>query len=304
MTNLVAVPFHNQILNAAVVDGIPHVAMKPICDNIGLQWEAQLKRIKRHPVLSQVISMMDMTCPGKDGKEYLVEMVMMPIKYLNGWLFGVDVNRVKPEIKDRLIEYQTECFDVLANHFIPFQSLPEPPTITKAQIGILFNKTKDIAAGSGKIRAEIWSRFQRKFDLGSYKDLPADQYDAAIEYLNKKSDEYLGEGVTMQYVSNQELEALVNERVKAIQGEYLEKSDNQLSLTFDHLSNDVDRMLLVKSCGQLSIKPIDKDCFVLNREQIKKNLHEVFPGQVLVDKQVYQMLVKLAEKVRLTDEKE
>lgn len=67
--------------------------------------------------------MITTTCLGKDGKEYLVEMVMLPLKYLNGWLFGVDANRVKPEIKERLLDYQRECFDVLAKHFMP----PTPP---------------------------------------------------------------------------------------------------------------------------------------------------------------------------------
>jgi len=179
MTNLVAIPFHNQILNAAVVDGIPHVAMKPICENIGLQWEAQLKRIKRHPVLNQVMSMMDMTCPGEDGKEYLVEMVMMPIKYLNGWLFGVDVNRVKPEIKDRLIEYQTECFDVLANHFMPgvssIRQTSEPKTkkaitggLTKShqdEVKALVRQRADALPENKRAKATIsmWSAIKTKW---------------------------------------------------------------------------------------------------------------------------------------------
>ena len=37
---------------------------------------------------------------------------------LNGWLFGVDANRVKDEIRPKLIRYQEECFDVLHQHFM------------------------------------------------------------------------------------------------------------------------------------------------------------------------------------------
>jgi hypothetical protein len=45
------------------------------------------------------------TAPSNGG---LQEMLMLPVNFLNGWLFGIDSNRVKPEIRDRLIAYQTE----------------------------------------------------------------------------------------------------------------------------------------------------------------------------------------------------
>lgn len=125
-TQALTVNFHNQSLIAVVINSVPHVAMKPICDNIGLQWEAQLKRIKRHPVLSATMSIMDMVA--EDGRRR--EMVMLPIDYLNGWLFSVDANRVKPEIKGRLIDYQRECFRVLSKHFLspaePMQAATMP----------------------------------------------------------------------------------------------------------------------------------------------------------------------------------
>jgi hypothetical protein len=88
--------------------------MKPICENIGLDWSSQLQKIKRNHVLNK--GMVMMTIPSNGGFQ---EMVMLPVNYLNGWLFGIDSNRVKPEIRDRLIAYQTECFEVLANHFMP-----------------------------------------------------------------------------------------------------------------------------------------------------------------------------------------
>jgi hypothetical protein len=41
------------------------------------------------------------------------------LNLLNGWLFGIDVSRIKAELKPRLMEYQRECFRVLADHFLP-----------------------------------------------------------------------------------------------------------------------------------------------------------------------------------------
>lgn len=90
------------------------VAMKQICEAIGLQWEAQLKRIKRHDVMSVCMSIMDIQMPGDDQRR---EVATLPLDMLNGWLFGVEASRVKPEIRARLIEYQRECFKVLHDYW-------------------------------------------------------------------------------------------------------------------------------------------------------------------------------------------
>jgi P22_AR N-terminal domain len=114
---LQSIEFYSSRIYTVEKDGEHYVAMKPICEGIGLQWHAQRKRILRHPVLNEGASMMDSTCLGIDGKKYVTEMLMLPLIMLNGWLFGVDANRVKPEIKDRLLQYQRECFDVLNQYW-------------------------------------------------------------------------------------------------------------------------------------------------------------------------------------------
>ena len=46
--------------------GKPHVVIRPIADALGLDWSAQLKRIKRDPVLSTSVVVMATQIPG-DG---------------------------------------------------------------------------------------------------------------------------------------------------------------------------------------------------------------------------------------------
>lgn len=107
------VDFHGRALTVITgPEGEHLVAMKPICEAIGLQWEAQLKRIKRHPILSQGMSIMDTPSAGGDQ-----ETTCLPLDYLNGWLFGVDASRVRPEIRERLVQYQRECFAALAAYW-------------------------------------------------------------------------------------------------------------------------------------------------------------------------------------------
>ena len=108
------VKFNNQQVPVFFHNEKPYVVMKPICENIGLDWRSQLKRIKRNQVLNQGVVMM--TTPSVKGDQ---DSVALPLGMLNGWLLGVDANKVKPEIKDTLVKYQLECYDVLYKHFMP-----------------------------------------------------------------------------------------------------------------------------------------------------------------------------------------
>jgi P22_AR N-terminal domain len=110
---LQSIEFYGSRIYTVEKDGEHYVAMKPICEGIGIDWDSQKKRILRHSLLSS--TKVIMTLVAKDGK--MREMIMLPVKYLQGWLFTVDANRVKPEIKDRLLQYQRECFDVLNQYW-------------------------------------------------------------------------------------------------------------------------------------------------------------------------------------------
>jgi P22_AR N-terminal domain len=106
------VPFHGLSLSAVMVNGAPFVAIRPICEALGLDWSSQRKRINRDPELKQ--GAVVMTTPSTGGTQ---KTVCLPLDRLNGWLFGVDVARVREELRERLNWYRRECFEVLARHF-------------------------------------------------------------------------------------------------------------------------------------------------------------------------------------------
>ena len=107
------IPFHEHSL-ITVRDGqTVLVAMRPICEAIGLDWSSQVKRINRHPVMGSTVVIM--TTVAEDGKKR--ETITIPLSMLNGWLCGIDANRVKPELQATVIDYQKHCFDVLYQHF-------------------------------------------------------------------------------------------------------------------------------------------------------------------------------------------
>lgn len=110
---IASVNFHGHALTVITSASQQLVAMKPVAEGIGLDWKSQHSRIQRHPVLQSVMVMM--TTTGADGKSY--QMLCLPLDYLNGWLFGVDANRVRAEIRDTLIMYQRECYQALYEHW-------------------------------------------------------------------------------------------------------------------------------------------------------------------------------------------
>jgi hypothetical protein len=124
------VDFYGDEITAALIEvnGQQKVCipLKPICDFLGVNWDAQRQRINRDPVLSEVIQgAVVITAPSPTGRGGgPQEMLCLPLEYLNGWLFGINAKRVKEEIQERLIRYQKECYSVLAAAFLPTVSAP------------------------------------------------------------------------------------------------------------------------------------------------------------------------------------
>lgn len=183
-SSIVTVQFHGQTLVTTQHNGEPHVAMRPIVEAIGLDWQAQLQRIKRHPVLAQGVVMI--TTPSDGGTQ---ETNCLPLKLLNGWLFGIDTNRVKPEIRETILMYQRECYDALYRYWHEGQATNprfRPEKTRKALPGGLTAEQQDAVKALIKSRVEAlphdrqakaaitcWSGIKSKFGV-SYKAVPAE----------------------------------------------------------------------------------------------------------------------------------
>lgn len=117
--------FYEDELTAVLVDEedrgrVIYVPVRPICDVLGVTWQGQLSRIKRDPVMAEVMMSVNITFTDIDPESKRPrssEMVCLPLKFLPGWLFGIQANRVKPEFKGKILLYQRECYDVLAEAF-------------------------------------------------------------------------------------------------------------------------------------------------------------------------------------------
>ena len=171
------ISFNNQSLITVEQNGNHYVAMKPICENIGLAWEPQVLRIKRDEVLSQ--GMIVMIIPTNGGDQ---NMICLPIEYLNGWLFGIDINRCKPEIRDTLIKYKKECYQALHDYW--FNGKAERKTTVDDRTG-LRNAVNMLVSKKGLIYSDAYYLVHQRFNVESIEDLTLEQLPQAVEYVHR-----------------------------------------------------------------------------------------------------------------------
>jgi hypothetical protein len=104
------VNFHGQPLVIAIVDDECFVAMKPIVEGMGLNWRSQQAKLRA----SQRYGVIAIPLETKGG---IQEMLCIPLEKLNGWLFSINPEKVRPDIKPKVELYQEECFVVLYNYW-------------------------------------------------------------------------------------------------------------------------------------------------------------------------------------------
>lgn len=95
-----------------------YVSLRQLCDLLGVSYQGQIRRINDDPVLAKQVKGVNITFTpsgGRGGGSQTTN--CLPLDYLNGWLFGINANRVKKEVRDRLIVYQEKCYKVLAEAF-------------------------------------------------------------------------------------------------------------------------------------------------------------------------------------------
>jgi hypothetical protein len=177
-TTLVAKVTGTEIV--VIENGDKMVPIKPICQALNIDEDAQRRRLKDDPILNSVTVLS--TATGSDGKQY--EMVTIPFKFVFGWLFRIDSRNVKPEARDAVLRYQVECYDALYNHFIRHSEFIEwQSALIEEQLVIvemrkqLFHETKEALIDAQK---ELKRRRQLTID-----DFMAERAQLKIEFAEE-----------------------------------------------------------------------------------------------------------------------
>lgn len=151
-----------------IENGEKRVAIKPICEALGVAFQSQIERLKSDPILGSTITMV--VTVGADEKQR--EMQTIPFKFVFGWLFRIDSRKVKPEAKEAVERYQLECYNALYDHFTIYSEFVEYKQKLIAakldeldQVRSIFNTSKSTLK-----ETQISLNELRKFNLQDYKD--------------------------------------------------------------------------------------------------------------------------------------
>lgn len=112
--------YEDQVIAVKVEGGTVYVPIRPICELIGVAWQPQARKLNSDPILSDVsmsITIRLQTSDSTSRRPQTSDMLCLPLEYLNGWLFGINSNRVKEEIRPKLLQYQRDVYHILYEAF-------------------------------------------------------------------------------------------------------------------------------------------------------------------------------------------
>lgn len=206
------VNFRNQPLITLKVGEIIYTAIRPIVEGMGIEWSTQLQKLKRNMAKFNCVHM---NTVAEDGK--IREMLCIPIKKLNGWLFSINPEKIKDmKVKQDVIEYQEECFEVLHDYWHKGEAInPRRICISESQRKTLANAVRSRCRDNSLHYSTVWRAVKEHFDVEVYEHILASDFDNALsliksiqlpatqpqnsdfninEYLNHKSN------ISMQYI--------------------------------------------------------------------------------------------------------
>jgi hypothetical protein len=191
MCKLSPVPFHGDTIFCIDYQNQPFTPMRPIVENMGLDWGGQAVKLKANKERWTVEMI---STVAQDGVER--EMLSMPVRKLPAWLNSINPKKVRAELRPKIELYQAESDDALWNYWMngraeqPSRESVEvsgtllPPELRSELKGIVDAKLSTYPASvQGKARSEIWTRFNRHFRIAEYAQLPAERMAEARDYL-------------------------------------------------------------------------------------------------------------------------
>jgi len=112
MTKLHLIPF----LNNTTLQSVEHkkqrwVALRPICEDLGIDIDSQRKKLKEQ----QRWTCGDITVRDSAGRKQ--SMTCLLVDHVAGWLFSINPSKVSETVRDKLMAYQDECNKALTEYW-------------------------------------------------------------------------------------------------------------------------------------------------------------------------------------------
>jgi hypothetical protein len=160
-------------------DGTYWIAIRPICEALGVQYVRNFKNIKEDAVLCQPLSVQTMVAA--DGK--LRKMTCLPEFFVYGWLMGIQSDA------PGLANYKWECYRVLFEHFHGAITGRKELIKQKAANSIMIDTLKNkVFATEEAQRLEKLERQQKVIDR-NLRQLDHDQFDEELALFKQNIEE-------------------------------------------------------------------------------------------------------------------
>ncbi|MGC4098992.1 MAG: phage antirepressor N-terminal domain-containing protein [Nitrospira sp.] len=86
--------------------------IRPICDELGLDFSGQLQHIKRDEVLAEHLFIVVASTLRTDGKAQDREVACISLKRMHLWFGTINTSRVRPELREKIVHFKRELGDV------------------------------------------------------------------------------------------------------------------------------------------------------------------------------------------------
>ncbi|EAB8784127.1 phage antirepressor Ant [Salmonella sp. NW426] len=174
------VPFNGQQIITAMAAGVAYVAMKPIVENLGMSWGTQQQKLMK---CLDKFNCIHMNMVAADGK--LRKLLCLPLKKLNGWLFSINPEKVRADIRDKLIQYQEECFTVLHDYWTKGKAENPRKKTSVDERTPLRDAVNMLVSKKHLMYPEAYAMIHQRFNVESIEELDASQIPLAVEYIHR-----------------------------------------------------------------------------------------------------------------------
>ncbi|EKO0352393.1 phage antirepressor Ant [Salmonella enterica subsp. enterica serovar Soerenga] len=194
------VPFNGQQIITAMAAGVTYVAMRQIVENIGIDWTGQSVKLRK---MKDKFNCRDISMVAADGK--LRKLLCIPLKKLNGWLFSINPEKVRADIRDKLIQYQEECFTVLHDYWAKGKAENARKKTSVDDRTPLRDAVNMLVSKKHLMYPEAYAMIHQRFNVESIEELDSSQIPQAVEYIHRVVLE--GEFIDKQEKKTNELSA-------------------------------------------------------------------------------------------------
>jgi len=145
-------------------EGEQFVALKPLCQALGINYERQRQKIQKNPQFTGIVHM-DYSFDSSQ------KMLCIPVREIGMWICSINAKKVKPDVKEKVIAFQKYLQEVI------YQALfhgvtPKEFCQLKSDLQNLTEIVQDLLLDNKSLRAEVQA-FKRmesvqKSAAGSY----------------------------------------------------------------------------------------------------------------------------------------